>query len=164
MNGARLLAASLTTMTLLMAACGDAASSPEDVAVLPPTTPGEVQALLEQSDRPVVVNVWASWCGPCRSEAPLLRAAHQEFGDVVDILGIDVRDTQADARAFIAEFGLDGFTHLFDASGAVPDSLGGRGVPLTFFFRPGGELLTLHRGVIDERTLALHVSDLIGDP
>jgi cytochrome c biogenesis protein CcmG/thiol:disulfide interchange protein DsbE len=111
----------------------------------------------------VVLNVWASWCGPCRSEAPLLRAAVAEHGDDVTFLGIDVRDSQDGARAFIAEFGLDDFTHLFDAAGAVPDALGGFGVPLTFFFRPGGELSLLHNGVIDERTLALQIDELLAE-
>lgn len=120
-----------------------------------------MEALLLASERPMVVNVWASWCAPCRSEAPLLRTAAGRWDDEVEFLGIDVRDDQAGARAFIAEFGLDGFEHRFDAPGAVPAALGGSGVPLTFFFRPGGELAHLHRGVIDERTLALWIDELL---
>ncbi len=104
--------------------------------------------------------MWASWCIPCRSEAPLLLEAHERFGDRVLFIGIDVDDSQTGARRFIAEFGIDVFEHLFDRDGRVPASLGGRGVPLTFFFRPGGELSYLHRGVIDERTLAVHLDEL----
>ncbi len=108
-----------------------------------------------------MVNVWASWCIPCRSEAPLLRSANNEFGDEVRLIGIDTRDQMTGARAFIAEFDLGGFEHFFDSFGDVPGSLGGRGVPLTFFFRAGGELSHLHSGVIDERTLALHLDELV---
>lgn len=147
--------------TVLLVACADAAGNPLDVEPLPPTNPAAVQALLAGSDQPVVLNVWASWCGPCRSEAPLLRAAHSEFGESVLFLGINVRDSQEGARTFIAEFGLDGFTHLFDQPGAVPASLGGFGVPLTFFFAPGGELAHLQTGVIDERTLALQIDEIL---
>lgn len=148
-------------LALVVGACGSASVDVSSIEPLEPTTPTEVRALLADSDRPVVLNVWASWCSPCRSEAPLLRSAAAEYGDRVEFLGIDVRDSQEGARAFIAEFGLDGFTHLFDPTGAVPDDLGGFGVPITFFFDPGGELQTVHAGVIDERTLALEIDEML---
>ena len=160
MRTARVLLLSLL-VAIGPAACGGSSVDPQGVPELEPTTPAEVRSLLEQSDMPVVLNVWASWCGPCRSEAPLLRVAHREHGDEVRFIGIDVRDDQQSARAFIAEFDLDGFEHLFDPTGAVPDALGGFGVPLTFFFAPGGEEVALHSGVIDERTLALHIDELL---
>lgn len=148
-------------LAVLVVGCGRSSLDVSDVPPLEPTTPAEVRELLAASDRPVVLNVWASWCGPCRSEAPLLRAAVTEHGDDITFLGIDVRDSQDGARAFMAEFGLDGFEHLFDPTGAVPADLGGFGVPLTFFFHPGGEMLALHSGVIDERTLALQIDELL---
>jgi cytochrome c biogenesis protein CcmG/thiol:disulfide interchange protein DsbE len=160
MTGLR-IAASTVLLVLVIAACGQDSIDIADVEPLQPTTPTEVRALLAASDRPVVLNVWASWCTPCRSEAPLLRSAVDEHGGDVTFLGIDVRDSQDGARAFIAEFGLDGFTHLFDRAGDVPDDLGGFGVPLTFFYHPGGELANLHTGVIDERTLALQIDELL---
>lgn len=151
----------LIALAMVAAACGGTSVDGSSIAPLEPTTPTEVRSLLAESDRPVVLNVWASWCAPCRSEAPLLRSAAEQFGDRVRFLGIDVRDSQEGARSFIAEFELDGFTHLFDASGAVPNDLGGFGVPLTFFFAPRGELVVMHSGVIDERTLALQIDELL---
>jgi cytochrome c biogenesis protein CcmG/thiol:disulfide interchange protein DsbE len=118
-------------------------------------------ALLAASDRPVVLNVWASWCIPCRSEAPLLRQAQAEFGNRVRFIGVDLRDQQDAARAFIAEFGLAAFEHYFDASGGVPADLGAVGVPHTFFFAPGGDLVFHHAGVIDEGALALQIDELL---
>lgn len=148
-------------LVVALGACGQSSVAPDAIAELAPTDPAAVRQLLVGSDQPVLLNVWASWCTPCRSEAPLLRAAHSEYGDRVRFIGIDVRDSQDGARSFIAEFGLDGFEHLFDATGAVPADLGGFGVPLTFFFKPGGDLMALHSGVIDERTLALGLDDLV---
>ena len=111
----------------------------------------------------MVLNVWASWCIPCRSEAPILKRAAEEFGDQVRFVGVNVRDSQSDARSFIAEFYRGArIDHLFDRPGVVPGSIGGGfGVPLTFFFEPGGSLVELHFGVIDERTLALQIDELL---
>lgn len=107
-----------------------------------------------------MVNVWASWCGPCRSEAPLLRQAHERYGDRIRFVGIDVQDVQGPALDFLAEFGIT-YDNFFDPDGAIPASLGGFGVPLTYFFAGGGEQVYLQSGVIDERTLALQIDELL---
>ena len=154
-------------VTLLVIALGAAAcSSNEPVEGVEPPTPvtsAEVQRLLVESAEPIVLNVWASWCTPCRSEAPLIGRAAREFDGEVAFVGLDVRDTPEGAVAFIGEFFPDApILHLADASGQIPSDLGGsRGVPLTLFYRVGGELSYLHFGVIDERTLALQVDELV---
>lgn len=150
-----LLAALLIVLTGCTAREASALGSPLDE-----TTPDEVIAILEHSTQPIVINVWASWCIPCRSEAPLIERAHHKFGDDIRFIGINVADTQDGARQFITEFGLS-FENLFDATRTVPAALGGSGVPLTFFFAPGGELVHYQPGVIDERTLALQIDELL---
>lgn len=107
-----------------------------------------------------MVNVWASWCVPCRSEAPLLRVAHERFGDEVAFIGIDVQDDQDSAQAFIAEFGL-AFPHYFDRDRRVPQELGGIGVPITYFIDADGSVVDIHSGIIDEATLALGIDELL---
>jgi len=153
------LIAVLTVLPVLLTSC-TARESQTLGPPLPDTNATEVIALLETSTQPVVINVWASWCIPCRSEAPLLERAHAQFGDDIRFIGINVADTQSAARQFIAEFGLS-FENLFDAPRTVPAALGGSGVPLTFFFAPGGELVHYQPGVIDERTLALQIDELL---
>jgi cytochrome c biogenesis protein CcmG/thiol:disulfide interchange protein DsbE len=147
---------------LFVAACAGVGTPVAAVPPLPEVTPGGLRAELAASTLPAVVNVWASWCAPCRSEAPLLRTAAAEWSDEVHFIGIDVRDTQEGGRAFIGEFGLTSVDHRFDRTGAVPADFGGVGVPHTYFFHPGGELAYLHRGVIDERTLALWIDVITG--
>lgn len=155
------------TVVVLIAAVSSCGGRSVDISSIPPipsTTTAELVALLESSSTPTVVNVWASWCLPCRSEAPLLVAAAETHGSEVGFIGLNVRDDEDDARAFIAEYGLgadSGWTHLADGAGSVPVDLGGnRGVPLTFFVAAGGAITHIHRGVIDERTLALQIDEL----
>ncbi|MGZ8784377.1 MAG: TlpA family protein disulfide reductase [Acidimicrobiia bacterium] len=145
---------------LLIVLTGCTAREAPAVAPLDETTPDDVIAILEHSTQPIVINVWASWCIPCRSEAPLIERAHNKFGDNIRFIGINVADTQDGARQFITEFGLS-FENLSDAARTVPAALGGSGVPLTFFFAPGGELVHYQPGIIDERTLALQIDELL---
>lgn len=150
-------------LVLALAACGSeegssASGQPGDD--LPAITAPEFEEHLAGIDRPAVVNVWASWCLPCRSEAPLLDEAFEEYGDRVEFIGVDVQDNQADAKEFLAEFGLE-FDHFFDRDRAIPNFYGGIGTPITFFFGPNGELIETHNGVVDERTLALNIEEIL---
>lgn len=152
----------IAVLALVVASCSSTAPV-EGIEPPTPTTSAEMQHLLSTSSEPVVINIWASWCTPCRSEAPLIGRAAHAFGDVVEFVGLDVRDTPAGAAAFIGEFFPEApITHYADSSGQIPVDLGAsRGVPLTLFYRPGGELFYLHFGVIDERTLALQIDELV---
>jgi thiol-disulfide isomerase/thioredoxin len=78
----------------------------------------------------------------------------------VVFIGVDVQDTQAGAREFLDEFGLP-FVHYFDPNRDIANKLGGFGVPNTFFYAPGGELINFHLGILDERTLALNIDELL---
>ena len=149
----------LAVVLLVLVACTSSTTETTDVPI-PETDPAMFQQLLAELDRPAIVNVWASWCLPCRDEAPLLQAAHERYGDQIEFIGLDIQDAQPAGRAFIREFGLT-FTHYFDFEAAVPAELGGIGVPRTYFFAPGGELVTLHNGVIDEETLASQIEKLL---
>lgn len=152
----------LRVLALVLAACTTTPAIPgEDIADLPRVTAQEFETHLSGLDRPAVVNVWASWCLPCRSEAPLLTQAEATFGDQIEFIGVDVQDSQADAKAFLAEFGLATFDHFFDPTRSVPNHYGGFGTPITFFFGSNGELVSTHNGIVDERTLALNIDELL---
>lgn len=150
----------LALMCLIALVACDSSATGTTAAPIPETNPVAFELLLAGLDRPAVVNVWASWCLPCRDEAPLLQAAYEQHGDQIEFIGLDIEDAQPAGRAFIREFGLT-FAHYFDFEGAVPAQLGGVGIPRTYFFGPGGELVTLHNGVLDEKTLAARIEQLL---
>lgn len=136
-----------------------AAAGPE----MPAVAPTDLTTLLATSQQPVVLNIWASWCHPCRAEAPILAAAADNTGRV-RFVAVNVRDSLTDAKNFAADhFTGAPIEHFFDAAGDVPRVLGAsNGVPLTFFFAPGGELVDLHYGEIDEQDLAAKIAALVG--
>lgn len=150
----------IALVVAFFSSCGEAGPDTSGVPDLPEMSVAEFEAKLAALDRPAVVNVWASWCIPCRSEAPLLNAAFEAHGGEIEFIGVDVEDNQADAKAFLAEFGL-GFEHVFDRSRSIPNRFAGFGTPITFFFAPGGELVSTHNGIIDERGLALGIDELL---
>jgi cytochrome c biogenesis protein CcmG, thiol:disulfide interchange protein DsbE len=92
------------------------------------------------SGKPVVVNFWASWCGPCADEAPALQAAFRRNGDRIAFVGVNVQDTDADALAFLRKYGV---SYPNGSSNAGPISIlyGMRGVPETYFIAPDGRLV-----------------------
>jgi cytochrome c biogenesis protein CcmG/thiol:disulfide interchange protein DsbE len=88
---------------------------------------------------PVVVNQWASWCGPCRYEFPFFADAVVEHGDKVAFVGIDFTDNRGDAEDFLRD-SPPGFASIYDHEGAAARSLGGgRVAPTTFFIGRDGE-------------------------
>ncbi len=113
------------------------------------TFDGQSMSLAQYRGKTVVINFWASWCPPCREEAPILQqfAARHAGGDVV-LLGIDVWDKEPDARAFLAEFGLT-YPNALDVEGSVSIEYGVSGVPETYVIGPDGRLLGKYTGPVE---------------
>jgi cytochrome c biogenesis protein CcmG, thiol:disulfide interchange protein DsbE len=101
--------------------------------------------------RPVVLNFWASWCIPCKAEAPLLESAATRWRDRgVVVLGVDSRDFSGDARRFMRKHQLT-YPMVKDGSGSRADSWGVDGYPETFFIDRDGRLTKHLVGQIPSR-------------
>ncbi len=106
----------------------------------------EFDAQLEKlNGHPVVVNAWASWCGPCRLEFPDFQAVSAERGDEVAFLGVNVDDSTDAANEFLSELPLP-YPSITDPDSEVKDELGLRGLPGTAFYDSGGELVYVKQG------------------
>jgi cytochrome c biogenesis protein CcmG, thiol:disulfide interchange protein DsbE len=115
-------------------------------------TDGRV-SLSELRGTPLVLNLWASWCTPCREEAPRLQEGWERWGRRgVAYLGLNIQDLRGDARGFAERFGI---THpsVRDARRGVADSYGATGIPETFFVDARGRVVGHVIGVVAQREL-----------
>lgn len=95
---------------------------------------------------PVVANIWASWCGPCRFEFPTLQKLAARYGKRVAFLGVNSQDSAEDAETFLAEAPVP-YPSYTDPGKGLIESLGGLGgLPDTAFYDRNGELLFLKQG------------------
>jgi cytochrome c biogenesis protein CcmG, thiol:disulfide interchange protein DsbE len=98
-------------------------------------------SLSDLAGKPLVVNFWASWCIPCRDEAPRLQETYERYrGRGLVVLGVDFQDFRGDAKRFIKRFGVT-YPNVYDGKGSLVGKWGLRGVPETFFVDRGGNVV-----------------------
>jgi thiol-disulfide isomerase/thioredoxin len=101
-------------------------------------------SLRELRGKAVVVNFWASWCGPCKQEVPLLQAAWERYrDDGLVVLGIDAQDFRADAQRFVERYGVT-YPVAYDGTGSTLGRFGNTGFPETWFVGRDGRLVGEH--------------------
>jgi len=110
--------------------------------------------------RPVVLNFWASWCVPCRDEAPLLRQAERVYGDRVQLLGVDIRDARPDALRFVDRYNIE-YPSVRDESLDVYDAYGLTGQPETFFIDDEGVVVEHVNGPLLDREQLFRLLDVL---
>jgi cytochrome c biogenesis protein CcmG, thiol:disulfide interchange protein DsbE len=110
----------------------------------------------------VLINFWASWCEPCRDEAPALEQFWRRHRDRnVTVVGVNLDDTSGDAREFIAEYGLT-YPQLRDGDGSQwRDDYGMTGFPESFLVDPEGKLAVIRRGPVDAEVLDTQFAPVI---
>ena len=160
-----LLLVAVTVLAIIATACGVARGQPAGTAAdvpvgnkagmrapdftLTEVTTGEPVSLSQFRGRPVLINFWATWCGPCRLEMPHLQAAYEQYRDKgFTVLAVDVKfdDGPEAVQAFIDELGLT-FPVVKDETGVVEiDKYNVLGYPTSVFIGRDGVIQYVHRG------------------
>jgi len=115
---------------------------------------------LADDGRPVILNLWASWCGPCRAEMPAFDSASQTHTDVY-FLGVAVEDDPSSARAFAEEIGVS-YDLAIDDAERVGRRYPSPGLPATFFISSAGEIVRTIFGQVDEDQIAQLITESFG--
>jgi thiol-disulfide isomerase/thioredoxin len=111
------------------------------------------------SGAPMVVNLWASWCGPCRAELPLLAQAQQAHPDVRFVY-VNQGESADTVRAFLGTQGLQLNPVLLDAGSRLGPAVGSRGLPTTLFIDARGHVVDAHLGLINTAALNAQLARL----
>jgi cytochrome c biogenesis protein CcmG, thiol:disulfide interchange protein DsbE len=167
---ARAFAATLGVLAVIgLLGFGLIAKGSSEIAVGDPAPDAELPvldgegtgSLADYRGRWVLVNFWASWCDPCRTEAPALERFHEKHsGPGFTVLGIDQRDLTDDALEFVEEYELS-YPQLRDGEGDRADPFGMTGLPESFLIDPAGNIALIRRGPVDRDYLDRYVAPLI---
>jgi thiol-disulfide isomerase/thioredoxin len=112
----------------------------------PATIPSYRKQLRDLRGYPVVVNAWASWCGPCKLEFPFFRSVATQEGKRVAFLGVNVSDNRQDAQAFLKKQPVP-YPHLEDGDARIVQKAGAAGgLPTTIFYDENGKRAFIHQG------------------
>ena len=109
--------------------------------------------------QPLVINFWATWCGPCRLEMPLLQEYHQKFGSDLTIIAVNTGETSEDVQAYVDELELD-LPILLDEQKKVEEMYRVRGLPSTYFVSEDGIIRFVHIGILTESQLQGYLDEI----
>ena len=112
---------------------------------------GEQFNLQEQRGKPVFLNFWATWCGPCIAEMPDMQKLQKTMGDSIQIVGIDLRESRSQVLRFVTRYGYT-WTFILDSTGEVSNTYEVTGIPTSYFLDAKGVIVRKFVGSRDYET------------
>jgi cytochrome c biogenesis protein CcmG/thiol:disulfide interchange protein DsbE len=152
------VAALFALLVYHFAASGSSSAANIRLAVIWPRGGSEVLSTRSLRGRPSVLNFWASWCGPCKREAGVLRQAATERMGKVTFVGVDVHDATGDARRFLRDHGIT-YTVVRGSDAAI-SAYGVIGLPETIYLDGRGHVVARTVGEVTARALATNLARL----
>jgi DsbE subfamily thiol:disulfide oxidoreductase len=143
-NGLRTLLVGWLMVALMVPAVADDAPMAPDITLA--SRSGKNMRLAEMRGEVILLNFWASWCGPCREEMPKLEALHQKYKDLgVRIVGINLDSEKGLSEPLLQSTGVS-FTILYDPTGSAGEKFGVSAMPSTFIIDRDGKIRYHHKG------------------
>jgi len=140
------------SLAFLLLGVGTACSSGGDATRLPDVEVTSLDATqtvnLADIDGPAVINLWATWCAPCRREMPEFQSVHEERGSAIRFVGVNVGDDAEEALAFVDEVGVT-YDQFSDPDGLVSTALSTSVMPVTIVVDADGVIVERHLGALD---------------
>ncbi len=128
------------------------------------TASGEKVQLSDFAGKPIVLNFWTSWCGPCQAEMPDFQKAYEQYGDKVQFVMVNLTysgsETKEKAQAILKEKGYT-FPVFFDTDADAGKAYNVESIPATFFFDKNGNIVDSYRQMIDEDTLLKAIKKIL---
>ena len=129
-------------------------------------TSANYASVVKASDKPVLLDFWASWCGPCASEMPDIQSAWEEHGNDVEFVIVNMTgmngETEQSAKAFLAENNYT-FPCYFDANNSAASAFGVSSIPQTYLINAEGNIIGAYMGAMDASVLAQGIDMLTGN-
>lgn len=142
------------------------ATTPQEVEIAPtftvPTADGEFSLAehLASDGRPIFLNLWASWCFPCREEMPALNSSSRTYPEIL-FIGVSVQDSRSDAEEFVEEIGVS-YLIAFDEQDDVDSAYKPLGLPASYLISADGVILERIFGKVTEEDLAKKFAEHFG--
>ena len=148
----------LLAAAVVVAGCGDGEAATLPAVELPALAAGDAPLALASLEGPAVVNLWATWCTPCRTELPEFQAASEDH-DGVRFVGVDIGEDPVVAEAFLDDLGIS-FEQYADPDGDLSDALGVAALPVTLVVDGDGDIAERHLGPMTRDDLDGAIADL----
>lgn len=123
------------------------------------TLTGDVVRLSQYQGKPVLINFWATWCGPCQVEMPLIQEFYQKYASEMEVLAVDYDEPTSDVQAFIDKFGFS-FPVLLDPGGKIADQYQVKGFPTTYFIDREGTVRGVYVGSLSRDLIVRYLKNI----
>ncbi len=122
---------------------------------------GKTRSLTDYKGKPVLLNFWASWCAPCRSEMPLISKKMDKYEkDGLTVLAVNLAESPQTIRAFVKEYDIQ-FPILLDAESTIANAYGIDPIPTTFFIDRKGKVARIYIGELEEKVFDSYLSVIL---
>jgi cytochrome c biogenesis protein CcmG/thiol:disulfide interchange protein DsbE len=120
---------------------------------------GKKKSNLDFQGRPVIINFWATWCGPCKLEMPILQKIRQEYDGKISLVAVNFEEPRETVKQFLTQNKIE-VPVLLDETGSMANSYGIHAFPVTYFIDAKGVIKSMHIGQLDKEMVKTYIKTM----